>query len=76
MLDANQENFNQLEGIKKGLSNQSHLIQLINMDPDMHPDEKRQLIDGIYLMMIETAKQGNQLTKEIKKSLGEEKDGR
>jgi hypothetical protein len=29
------------------------------------------MIDGVYLMMTETAKMGNALVKEVKQSLGE-----
>ncbi len=47
------------EGIKKGLSAQAQIIRNVNKDPTMSPDEKRQMIDGAYLQMIEIAKQGN-----------------
>jgi hypothetical protein len=35
----------------------------------MKPEEKRQMIDGIYTMMIEQAKLGNQLSRELEKTL-------
>lgn len=70
-LQANQEKLVQLDGIQEALSNQSKLIRLVNKNPDMSPDEKRQIIDGAYLMMTEVAKQGNLLMQEIKTQLGE-----
>lgn len=71
LLQSNQDNLIQLDGIKDALSTQSNLIRQINKNPEMSPDEKRQLIDGLYLQMTEVAKQGNQMMREIKKELGE-----
>lgn len=70
-LDANQQNMVDLGGIKDGLAAQAQMIRMIAKDPDMKPDEKRQMIDGLYLQMTETAKAGNQMMIEIKNSLGE-----
>lgn len=70
-LQANQENLIKLDGIREGLATQSKLIRDINKAEDMSPDEKRQMIDGLYLMMTETAKQGNLMMKEMKTSVGE-----
>ena len=70
-LDANRENFIKLDGIKQGISNQRELIQKIYKMPDMSKDEKRQLIDSLYLQIIETAKFGNLLMEEVRKSTGE-----
>jgi hypothetical protein len=70
-LDANQDKLIDLKGIKEGLSAQSKLIRMIEKNPDMTPDEKRQMIDGTYLMMTEIAKQGNEIMREVKKELGE-----
>jgi hypothetical protein len=72
VLNSNQDNLVQLDGIQEALSTQSKFIRLVNKNPDMTPDEKRQLIDGSYLMMTESAKQGNLLMQEIKKQLGEQ----
>lgn len=70
-LKANQEKLITLDGIKEALSTQSKFIRLVNKNPEIKPDEKRQMIDGAYMMMTETAKQGNLLMQEVKKSLGE-----
>lgn len=70
-LEENRENFIKLDGIKQGISNQREFIKKIYKMPDMDRDEKRQLIDSIYLQMIETAKFGNLLMEEVRKSTGE-----
>jgi hypothetical protein len=71
LLNSNQDKLVQLDGINEALSTQSKFIRLVHKNPDMTPDEKRQMIDGAYLMMTETAKQGNDLMTEIKKQLGD-----
>lgn len=58
-----------LDEFKDTLSQQTQLVQMINKNPDMSPDEKRQLIDSIYYQMIEVAKTGNQAFREMKKVL-------
>lgn len=70
-MTSNQERLIQLDGIKEALSTQSKFIRLVNKNPEITADEKRQMIDGAYLMMTETAKQGNLLMQEVRKSLGE-----
>lgn len=60
-----------LDGLKAALSTQSQLIRSINKQEDLTADEKRQMIDGLYLMMTESAKQGNILMDEIRKQVGE-----
>jgi len=50
-----------LQGIKEALSTQTKYLRLVAKNPQITPDEKRQLIDGVYLMMINAAKQGNQI---------------
>ena|GEM_PF-1693636 len=50
-----------LQGIKEALSTQTKYIRLVAKNPQMTPTEKRQLIDGVYLMMINAAHQGNQI---------------
>ena len=39
----------------------SNVVKSIYANKEITRDEKRQQIDSIYYMMIETAKQGNQL---------------
>jgi len=73
-LQRNQEKLVNLDGIKEALTTQSKFIRLVHKNPELLPDEKRQMIDGMYLMMTETAKQGNILMREVKEALGD-KDG-
>ena len=47
--------------IKSALGQMSSVIKSIYANKEMTRDEKRQQIDSIYYMMIETAKQGNEL---------------
>lgn len=65
-LQENQEKMIRLDGIKDALSNQNAVIRMIDKMPDMSADEKRQLIDGLYLTMIELAKEGNKAFYEMK----------
>jgi hypothetical protein len=71
VLQANQEKLFALTGIKEALSNQNRFIRLIYKNPDLTPDKKRELIDGVYHMMIEQAHVGNQLSDAIEKALKE-----
>lgn len=57
------------EGIKKGLSAQSAVIQAVHRDSSIPKDEKRQLIDMYYLQMIEMAKEANKQIIEAQKDL-------
>ena len=50
-----------LQGIKEALATQTKYLRLVAKNPDINPDEKRQLIDGVYYMMIQAAHQGNQI---------------
>jgi len=68
-LQENQSKLVSLDGIRDALGNLSTTIRNVNKDPDMSPEEKRQLIDGLYLMMNETARSGNELVEEIKKQM-------
>ncbi len=47
------------------------MIRMIYKDPSYKPDEKRQMIDGLYLDMTDTSKMANDLLRDIKKELGE-----
>lgn len=70
MAESNQDNLVKLDGIKQALTTQSQFIKLVNKNPDMSPDDKRQLIDGVYYGMIETARAGNELIDSLDKELG------
>jgi len=50
-----------LLGMADALSNQRKLIDLVTKNKNIHPDEKRQVIDDTYRMMIMIAKRGNEL---------------
>lgn len=62
-----------LKGTKEALSAQSQMARLIYKNPEFSPDDKRQMLDGIYYGMIETAKNGNEMMRiidEVQKSEG------
>lgn len=58
-----------LSGVKDALSTQSQVIRIINKNADYNPDEKRQLIDGIYYGMIEATRAANEAMRELDKEL-------
>lgn len=62
--------FVQLDGIQDALSTQSLAVQLINKNPEMPAEEKRQLIDSIYFQMIELARAGNEVLETTKREFG------
>lgn len=68
-LQENQDKLVNLGGIRDGLNHQTKLISLIYRNPQIAPDEKRQLIDGLYYGMIQEAKMGNELFTEIEKAV-------
>lgn len=59
-----------LDGINQMISNSNRMIQFINRNPEMTPDEKREMIDSLYYGMIEGARQGKELQRELDKALG------
>jgi len=50
-----------LSGYEQTMSEQTSLIRSIYKNPDMSPDEKRELIDNTYYFLIELVKDGNEL---------------
>lgn len=58
-----------LNGFKEAMSKQNRYIQMIYANAQMTQDEKRQQIDGVYYLMIETAKRGNKMVEAAKKTL-------
>lgn len=56
--------FVQLDGVREALSTMSRVIQLVNKNPEMTPDDKRQIIDAVALHMIDIAKGGNEILQE------------
>jgi hypothetical protein len=63
-----QSNMANLSGIAASMSKQHAAIQNIYRNPDMTPNDKRQLIDKIYYMMIQQADYGNKMMDEMKKA--------
>jgi hypothetical protein len=56
--------FVQLDGIKQTLSEHSKLIRDVYKAPDMKPQEKRQIIDGLYYAMIQIGQEGRKALKQ------------
>lgn len=59
-----------LSGMADGLNNQAKMIRLINRNPEIKPNEKRQLIDGLYYMMIQQSRMGNKMMDQIENDKG------
>ena len=66
-LDPNA--FAQMDGISESLSEINKSIRLINKNPDVSPVEQRQLIDSMYGQMIELSRAGNEVLRDVAKSL-------
>jgi len=60
--------FARLDGINQVLGQHSKMISDIYRNPEMKPDEKRQMIDQLYYSMIQIGQYGNQAFEQIKKS--------
>lgn len=71
----NQAKMANLSGVKDALSNQAAFIQKVYQNPDLTADEKRQIIDGVYYGMTETAKAGLTFGREMKKELQQQHKG-
>jgi hypothetical protein len=48
-----------ITGMQQTLGTQNKMIHMINQNPNVTPEEKRQLIDAIYYQMIEISRSGN-----------------
>jgi len=62
-----------MDQVYKALSTAHQTIELIHNNPKMDPDEKRQLIDRIYLDMTKIASLGNKALRQIEKQIKEDK---
>ena len=58
-----------LDGIAQALANQHRMLDKVYLSLEMTPDEKRQIVDGLYLGMTKTAEAGNAMFFEIDKVL-------
>lgn len=56
-----------LSQMKSALSNLNKIVRMTYKNPDIKPEEKRQLIDGYYYTMVQIAKQGNKVFLELEK---------
>lgn len=70
-MNMDQSKLVKLDGIKAALSNAQKVIQMIDQNQKINPDEKRQLIDTIYMQMIAMSHAGNDETQQIKNALGQ-----
>lgn len=61
--------FMRLDALKQTLTEHSKLVRDIYKNPNIKPDEKRQLIDSLYFNMIEIGRGGMQMVREGKKAL-------
>lgn len=57
--------FARLDEMKTVLSEHSKLVRDIYKNPKMQPDEKRQIIDGLYYAMIQIARAGRDVQRSI-----------
>lgn len=69
LAQTNPQAMIKMGGIKEGLSNAQKLIQLVTKNPNMSADDKRQLIDSTYYQMINMAKSGNELMRQLDQTM-------
>lgn len=69
VMEENKDKFMRLDGINEAISAQHRMIRMIYKDTAYSADEKRQLIDDCYYQMIQVARQGNELVKELDEML-------
>ena len=62
--------WDEMAGIRDTITDQAKLIRLIYKNPDMTPEDKRQIIDTTYGRMIELAKVGNEAMRDLETLLG------
>lgn len=69
VMSNNLERMANLKGIRDSLSNQKRAIELVNKNPNYDSVQQRQIIDGLYYGMIETAKMANKLMDQFEKDM-------
>ena len=72
-LAISQASLVEIGSIKDALSNSMKFIHAIEKNPEMTPDDKRQLIDDTYRTMIAVAEHGNAQIDAVRKSIGQTK---
>jgi len=70
-IDFNQKYLIGIDSVEKALGQQSKVIRMVTKNKDISPSEKRQIIDGLYYQMINTAKFGVDTMDELEKSLNQ-----
>ncbi len=68
-MSVNPVELEKLESIHKALGQATHVIQFVQANPQITPDEKRQIIDATYGQMIYMARTGNIALQTIKKAM-------
>jgi len=64
------EDIGKIEGVKTALTKAHRLVELVYENPNIKPEEKRRIIDKVYLDMTAIAKHGNDLLDQIKAARG------
>jgi hypothetical protein len=72
LIIGHEDELAKMDKIYKALSTAHQTIELIHNNPQMDADEKRQLIDRIYLDMTKIASAGNKALRQIKKQIKED----
>lgn len=63
--------FFQMDAIKDTLNQHSQMIRMVWKNPDMSPEDKRQIIDSYYYNMIQIGQTGKRALRAIRSQLGE-----
>lgn len=69
LMEKHGEDMAQLTEIRGALTQQSQIIRMIHKNPQITPDEKRQLIDTLYWRMIDLSHAGNEGLRNLKESV-------
>lgn len=72
VIQSNPAAMGKLDSINRAISQQNQLVRLIYKNPDIKPDEKRQIIDATYFNMINMARAGNEAMKELDDSMNQQ----
>ena len=73
LLETHGHDMAQLTSLRQALNDQGKLIRDIYKNPQITPDEQRQLIDTLYYRMIELAHSGNATLKVLKATMDAQK---
>lgn len=73
VLDKNQDKIFVLEETKQALTHLGQAVNLVNQNKDFSSSDKRQMIDGLYYTMIQSAKNANQIMDELEKEIKSQK---